>query len=115
MSDHASFAGHRRIPPPVNEPVRGYAPGSPERASLKTKLDAMAAERIEIPVVIGGKSIRTGSISKAVMPHDHHHVLADYHKASPELALQAVEAARAAHSEWSSWAFEDRAAIFLKA
>ncbi len=55
-----SFNGHRRVPPPVNEPVRSYAPGSPERASLKARLADMARETIEIPLVIGGKDIRTG-------------------------------------------------------
>ena len=53
------FNGHRRVPPPVNEPIRTYAPGSPERASLKARLKAMAAETIDIPLVIGGKEIRT--------------------------------------------------------
>ena len=111
----AAFSGHRRVPPPVNEPIRGYAPGSPERASLQTRLDAMAGDRVEIPIVIGGHDIRTGTLAKAVMPHDHRHVLAHYHSATPEHALQAVEAARAAHREWAAWPFEDRAAVFLKA
>ena len=110
-----SFNGHRRVPPPVNEPVRSYAPGSPERASLKARLAAMAAETIEIPLVIGGKDIRTGSTERSVMPHDHAHTLATYHKASEQHVVQAIEAARAAHQEWSRWAFEDRAAVFLKA
>jgi 1-pyrroline-5-carboxylate dehydrogenase len=115
MSSPAAFAGRRRVPPPVNEPVRAYAPGSPEKASLKARLTAMADEVIDIPLVIGGKDIRTGATAKTVMPHDHHHVLADYHKATPELVLQAVEAARAAHRDWSRWSFEDRAAVLLKA
>ncbi len=115
MSSPAAFAGRRRVPPPVNEPIRSYAPGSPERASLKSRLGEMAADKIEIPLVIGGKDIRSGATAKSVMPHDHHHVLADYHKATPELVLQAVEAARAAHQEWSRWSFDDRAAVLLKA
>jgi 1-pyrroline-5-carboxylate dehydrogenase len=110
-----SFNGHRRVPPPINEPVRSYAPGSPERASLKARLAAMAAETIEIPLVIGGKDIRTGSTERSVMPHDHAHTLATYHKASEQHVVQAIEAARAAHEEWSRWAFEDRAAVLLKA
>lgn len=111
----AGFAGRRRVPPPVNEPARTYAPGTPERASLKARLDQMAAERIDIPLVIGGQDVRTGRLGQAVMPHDHQHVLGDYHKASEEQVLAAIEAARAAHREWASWAWEDRAAVILKA
>ena len=109
------FNGHRRVPPPVNEPVRSYAPGSPERASLKARLAAMAAETIDIPLVIGGQDVRTGMTERSVMPHDHAHTLALYHKASEEHVVQAIDAARAAHREWSRWAFEDRAAVLLKA
>jgi 1-pyrroline-5-carboxylate dehydrogenase len=115
MSHIAHFNGHRRVPPPVNEPVRAYAPGSPERASIKARLDAMAAEKIDIPLVIGGKDIRSGATAPAVMPHDHAHVLADYHMATPDLVMDAVAAARAAHAEWSGWSFDDRAAVLLKA
>ncbi len=117
MSNHsiASFAGRRAVPPPVNEPVRAYAPGSPERASIKARLDAMAAEKVEIPLVVGGKAVRTGNLGRAVMPHDHAHVLGEYHKATPEIVAEAVDAAKAAHREWSNWAPEDRAAVMLKA
>jgi len=111
----ASFNGRARVTTPVNEPIKSYAPGSPERASLKAKLDAMASEQVDIPIVIGGKEIRTGNTAHAVMPHDHRHVLGTWHKATPELARQAVDAALAAHKEWSSWSFEDRAAVMLKA
>ncbi len=111
----ASFNGRARVTTPVNEPIKSYAPGSPERASLKAKLDAMASEQVDIPIVIGGKEIRTGNTAHAVMPHDHRHVLGTWHKATPELAHQAVDAALAAHTEWSSWSFEDRAAVMLKA
>ena len=70
------FAGSARVPPPVNEPIRGYLPGSAERAELKARLSSMAAEKVDIPVIIGGREIRTGKIVQAVMPHDHRHVLA---------------------------------------
>src|SRR5262245_34971459 len=73
----AAFGGIRRVPQPINEPNKTYAPGSAERAELKVRLKQMAAERIEIPLVIGGKEIRTGRTAHAVMPHDHKHVLAD--------------------------------------
>ena len=72
----AAFDGTRRVPPAVNEPVRSYAPGSPERAALQARLDAMAAERIDIPVVIGGRRIHTGATGTVTMPCDHGHVLA---------------------------------------
>jgi 1-pyrroline-5-carboxylate dehydrogenase len=111
----AAFAGVRRVPPPVNEPTRAYAPGSPERTELKARLKSMAAEKIEIPLVIGGKEIRTGRIEKSVMPHNHQHVLAEYHKASPEHVQQAIAAAAEGRREWGSWPWEDRAAVILRA
>jgi 1-pyrroline-5-carboxylate dehydrogenase len=111
----AAFSGVRRVPPPVNDPNRLYAPGSPERAELKARLTTMAGERIDIPLVIGGKEIRTGKTAQAVMPHDHRHVLADYHLAGPEHIQQAIEAAAVARREWASWPWEDRAAVLLKA
>jgi 1-pyrroline-5-carboxylate dehydrogenase len=114
-SSHAVFNGHRRVPPPVNEPVKSYAPGSPERTSVKARLSAMAGEKIEIPLFIGGKEISSGDTAKAVMPHDHAHVLAEYHKASETHVQQAIDAAAAARHEWSSWSFDDRAAVILKA
>jgi len=109
------FSGTRRVPPPLNEPVKAYAPGSPERAELKAHLKAMASERIEIPLVIGGKEVRSGERGKSVMPHDHDHVLADWHKASTEHVEQATAAAAAARREWAIWPWEDRIAVFLKA
>ena len=111
----ASFSGNRRVPPPVNDPVRSYAPGSPERAELKARLKSMAAERIDVPLVIGGKAVRTGETFTAVMPHDHAHVLADCHKASEKHVDDAIAAAAAARNEWSRWPWEDRAAVILKA
>jgi 1-pyrroline-5-carboxylate dehydrogenase len=101
--------------PAANEPVRSYAPGTPERASLKARLDALADERIDIPLVIGGKDIRTGDTASSVMPHDHRHILATYHRATPSLVSQAVDAALVAHHEWSARPLADRAAVFLKA
>ncbi len=109
------FNGRRRVPPPVNEPVRSYAPGSPERASLKARLAQMAGEVIDVPLVIGGKDVRTGALERSVMPHDHGHVLATYHKATEDHVAKAIDAARTAHGEWSQWAFEDRAAVLLRA
>ncbi|MDQ6736456.1 MAG: L-glutamate gamma-semialdehyde dehydrogenase [Gemmatimonadota bacterium] len=111
----SAFNGNRRVPLPINEPVKSYAPGNAERAELKARLASMAAERIEIPVVIGGKEFRSGKLSQAVMPHNHSHVLADWHMATPEMVQQAVKASEDARREWSSWSWGDRAAVFLKA
>ena len=114
-SSSAVFNGRRRVPAPVNDPIKGYAPGSPERASLKARLKTMAAEKVDMPLVIGGKEICTDDMAASVMPHDHRHVLGTYHKAAEEHVVQAIEAAAAARAEWSGWAFEDRAAVILKA
>jgi len=111
----AGFSGTRRVHPPVNEPVKSYAPGSPERAEVKARLKQMANERVEIPIIIGGQEIRTGETAQSVMPHNHRHVLADYHKASASHVQKAIDAAREARAEWANWAWEDRAAVFLKA
>src|SRR5947208_969046 len=75
----------------------------------------MAGEKIDMPLIIGGKEVKTGACGRAVMPHDHAHVLGDYHKASEKHVLQAVEAAQKAQKEWSAWSFDDRAAVILKA
>src|SRR4051812_29237071 len=90
---HAAFAGVRRVPPPVNEPINSYAPGTPPRAALKARLKTMAAEQVDIPLIIGGREIRTGQTHETVMPHDHGHVLAKYHVAGPEHIQQAITAA----------------------
>jgi 1-pyrroline-5-carboxylate dehydrogenase len=103
------------VPIAVNEPVRSYAPNTPERADLEARLDSMSQERCEIPIVIGGERIRSGLLETVVMPHAHGHVLADWHRATPELVGKAIAAATAAQREWASWPWEDRAAIFLKA
>jgi|SRR5665213_75282 1-pyrroline-5-carboxylate dehydrogenase len=111
----SAFNGNRRVPIPANEPVKSYAPGNPERTELKARLAEIAAERIEIPIVIGGKEFRSGNTAQAVMPHDHAHVLADWHMATPDLVQQAVTASTEARKEWSRWSWGDRAAVFLKA
>jgi 1-pyrroline-5-carboxylate dehydrogenase len=110
-----SFAGTRAVPPPQNEPNLTYAPGTPERAAVKARLAEMADQRIDIPLVIGGREIRTGNLAQAVMPHKHAHVLADWHKAGTKEAQQAVDAALEARREWANWPWEERAAVFLRA
>ncbi|MFN8571350.1 MAG: L-glutamate gamma-semialdehyde dehydrogenase [Gemmatimonadaceae bacterium] len=109
------FNGVRRVPAAYNEPIKSYAPGSPEKASLKARLASMAGERIEIPIIIGGKEYRSGELGHSVMPHKHSHVLADYHKATPEHVQMAIAASAQARREWANWPWEDRVAVFLRA
>ena len=102
-------------PAPTNEPVLSYAPGSPERAALKAELARLAATVTEIPVVVGGKEIRSAKTVDVVMPHDHKHVIARVHQADAAAVQGAIKASLAARQEWSEWSFEARAAVFLKA
>jgi len=104
-----------KIPTPQNEPVLSYAPGSPERVELKRTLKDLSARVLEIPVVVGGREVRTGKTVDAVMPHCHRHVLAKVHQAGPKEIEDAIAAAREAWREWSAWSLERRAAVFLKA
>ncbi|MBM3907212.1 MAG: L-glutamate gamma-semialdehyde dehydrogenase [Gemmatimonadetes bacterium] len=111
----APLNGIRRVPPPVNEPVKSYAPGSPEKAELKRRLAAMAADCADIPVVVGGKEIRTGDTVDVRSPHNHQHLLGRFHRAKPEHVQAAIAAAAEAQKEWGSWRWEDRAAVMLRA
>ena len=101
-------------PEPVNEPILGFAPGSSEKIAIKKTLHKLLTEQLEIPLIIGGKEIRTGSLGQVVMPHDHNHILATYHKAGPEEIHQAIDAALAAKQEWQNFRWEERCAIFLR-
>jgi 1-pyrroline-5-carboxylate dehydrogenase len=107
--------GTSNIPRPRNEPVLSYAPGSPERAALKAELRRLSATVTEIPAVVGGKDIRGKATAAVVAPHRHRHQLATIFQADARTVAAAVAAAGRAHREWSSWRFEDRAAVFLKA
>src|SRR5437868_6703233 len=109
------FNGNRRVPTPVNEAVRSYAPGSVERAALKERLRSMSAEEVDIPLIIGGKEVRTGDLADTVMPHNHRHVLARWHRATEANIDDAIRASREAARDWANWPWEDRAAVFLKA
>ena len=104
-----------RVPTPINEANLTYLPGSSERTQLKARLTQMSNERVDIPLVIGGREIRTGRVEHAVMPHNHRHVLADWHVADASHVTEAVEAASRAHAEWSRWPWQERAAVFLRA
>jgi len=102
------------LPPSHNEPILPYAVGSKERALLKAELDRQYHHEIEIPLIIGGREVRTGKIQKAVCPHDHQHVLARYHEAGEAEVRMAINAAMAAKKAWEATPWEDRAAIFHK-
>ncbi len=102
-------------PSPVNEPVLGYLPGSPETQKLKSTLKELAGQSIEIPLTINGKEVRTGKISQCVMPHHHSKVLATYHQAGAKEVQSAIEGALIAWESWSRTSWEHRAGIFLKA
>jgi 1-pyrroline-5-carboxylate dehydrogenase len=104
-----------KVPVPVNEPVKAYAPGSPERASLKATLARMSAEQVEMPLVIDGKDVRTGKLGQAVMPHRHAHVLGDFHQGGETEVQSAISAALRAQKDWAALPWEARASVFLKA
>ena len=104
-----------QVPFAINEPVSSFARGTEERESLKRTIDELAGKEIEIPLIIGGKEVRTGITGKAVIPHAHGHVLATWHKAGKAEAEQAIKAAAVAYKEWSHWPWEERAAVFLRA
>jgi len=103
------------VPDPRNEPILAYAPGSPERRALRAQMEKMSKEVIEIAPRIGGRAVQTGVTAEAVMPHNHRHVLAVWHKAGPKEVAQAIGAALEAHRTWSRMPWEHRAAVFLKA
>ena len=103
------------LPKPENESILEYLPGSPERIELKAKLIEMKATTLDIPLIINGKEVRTGKTRKSHIPHDHEHILAEYHNANKEEVQQAIDSALEARKKWSETSWYDRAAIFLKA
>ena len=110
-----SAPGIFRPPPPANEPIRTFAPGSPERESLQQRLEQMQQERIEIPCIIGGREVLTGRLRPATVPHDKEHVLADVHQGGAAEVEQAIAAAADAWQDWSRTPWEERVAILLRA
>ncbi len=111
MSAHGIF----RVPEPHNETVLGYEPGSPERDELRSRLEELSSQRLEIPLVIGGEDVQTGDTFEAVMPHKRSHVLADVNKGGAAEVDRAIAAAADAWEDWSRTPWEDRAAVFLRA
>ncbi len=104
------------VPVPVNEPIKGYPPGSPERAALESRIKELAGERAELTMTIGGQQ-RMGSGERAgvVQPHNHRHVLGEYQNATDGDVAAAIGAARQAAPGWRELSYDDRAAIFLRA
>ncbi|MEJ2637486.1 MAG: L-glutamate gamma-semialdehyde dehydrogenase [Calditrichia bacterium] len=103
------------VPLPPNEPLKSYAPGSPEKSELKSKLKELRSQQIEIPLIIGGKEIKTGKMGRCVLPHNHEVVVAEYHQAGEKEVRMAVEAALEARKKWAAMDWHERIAVFLKA
>jgi 1-pyrroline-5-carboxylate dehydrogenase len=99
---------------PGNEPIKSYAPNTPEKTLLKKALKELSSDEWDIPLIIGGKEIRTGNTGKVVMPHDHKHVLATYHKAGEKEVQMAINAAMKAHREWSELPWVERASVIMR-
>jgi 1-pyrroline-5-carboxylate dehydrogenase len=97
-----------------NEPITPYAPNTPEKTLLKQALKELSSEEWDIPLIIGGREIRTGNTGKVVMPHDHRHVLATYHKAGEKEVQMAIDAAMKAHKEWSELPWVERASVIMR-
>src|SRR3954466_2522144 len=111
MSAHGTF----RVPEPHNEPVRSYAPGSPEREELRGRLVELESQQLDLPLVIGGEEVRTGETFEAVEPHNRSHVLATVHKGGANEVERAIAASAEAWADWSRTPWEERAAVFLRA
>ena len=107
--------GFFSIPKAVNEPVKSYAPGSPERKELQAMLSHLRSQVVDVPMYIGGKEVRSGKLGSLNPPHDHKHLLGNFHKGDKSHVKQAIEAAMAAKEAWSNLSWENRASIFLKA
>ena len=107
--------GVYRLPNITNEPIKSYAPGSPERKELKAQISEVKATTVDLPMIIGGKEVRTGKLADIRPPHDHKHLLGHYHQGDASHVQMAIEAALKAKPAWEKMGLESRAAIFLKA
>ena len=104
-----------KVPAPVNEPVKGYAPGSPERESLQNTYKKFNSQVLDIPMFIGGKEVHTNDKRPCSPPHDHKHIIGNYSYGTAQHVTDAIDAALAARKNWANLSWESRAAIFLKA
>ncbi|MDX6618860.1 MAG: 1-pyrroline-5-carboxylate dehydrogenase, partial [Gaiellales bacterium] len=103
------------VPTVLNEPILTYAPGSPERGEIRQALERLRGERPEVPLVIGGQERRTGDVREQREPQIRERTAATWHAAGPAEANLAIDAARAARHDWSSWTLADRSAVLLRA
>jgi len=104
-----------KVPVAVNEPVKSYAPGSPERKELQAMLKELRSKELNIPMYIGGKEVRSNVVARLSPPHDHKHSLGVFHKSDKSHVELAIKAALAAKAKWAALSWEHRASIFLKA
>ena len=107
--------GIYKVPTPVNEPIKSYASGSPERKELQAMLKELRSKEIDIPMYIGGEEVRGTNKVRLAPPHDHKHTLGYFHKSDKQHVEQAIKAALAAKEKWQNLSWEHRASIFLKA
>ena len=102
------------VPKPLNEPILSYGPGTKERIALKNRIKELKSQKIEIPLIIGGKEVKTGNLAEIRVPHDHRHLLGHYHLAGEKEVNMAIDSAMEAWESWSRMPWESRAAIFKK-
>ena len=107
--------GFFHVPNPVNEPVKQYAPNSPEKKAVLDAYNKMWNETIDVPLYIGNDELRTGNTRNMTAPHDHKHVVGQYHLAEKKHVEQAIANCLDSKNKWANMAWEQRAAIFLKA
>ena len=107
--------GFFHVPTAINEPVKSYAPGSPERALVLSQYKEYFNGNIDIPMYIGSEEVRTGNTRNMTPPHDHQHVVGHYHLGQESHVKNAIKAALEARKKWSQMPWEQRAAIFLRA
>lgn len=107
--------GFFHVPKAINEPVKSYAPGTPERAAVAQTYTEMWNSQVEVPLYIGNEEIKTGNTKTMSAPHDHQHIVGIYHLADKTLVEKAITTALEARQKWAAMSWENRAAIFLKA
>src|SRR3954452_21653748 len=104
-----------KVPTPMNEPIKNYAPGSAERRELQAMLKELRSKELDIPMYIGGKEVKSGNKVRLAPPHDHKHTLGHFHKSDKKHITLAINAALNAKKKWAELSWEHRASIFLKA